>query len=375
MQRADVGIITFHCSDNYGAMLQAYGLKNYLRIRGIKAEIIRYEPFFMVGRNWLIPYAPVGSIAGVLRYACWGMKSHMKMSKDLLRLRRNMQSFRETYLIDKRSKRLRFAPQMKTLSYKYYIIGSDQIWNPDITFGLRRVYFGDFRNKRKEKVIAYAASLGGRSLSVEYDEKFTELLNHVDAISVREKEALSYVERHCIGKASAVLDPVFLLTKEDWKKLEISPDLPHYIVVYRAEENPEMSAYLKTFSREKNLPVIELKVTCEKKESDFIVDAVAGPAQFLGYLHKADYVITNSFHAVAFSIIFEKRFMAFSHTSRNERLNNILKICGLTERIYHRENPPKMDEDIAWEKVKNNLKEEIRHAEDFLTESLLSKEE
>ena len=60
MRNNVVGIISFHCSDNFGAMLQAYGLKTYLRSQGIMADIVPYEPFFLIGRSWLVPYAPVG---------------------------------------------------------------------------------------------------------------------------------------------------------------------------------------------------------------------------------------------------------------------------------------------------------------------------
>lgn len=64
----DVGILTFHCSDNYGAMLQAYGLKEYLKQQNVKAEIVRYEPPYMTGRHWWIPYVPLGNVFSTLWY-------------------------------------------------------------------------------------------------------------------------------------------------------------------------------------------------------------------------------------------------------------------------------------------------------------------
>ena len=370
MKKSAVGIITFHCCDNYGAMLQAYGLKMYLRRQGIWADLVPYEPFFMVGRNWLIPYAPVGSVYESLKYSCWGLWSHLKMGRDFIRMKTNMKCFREKYLVERKRRKLRRPGRMSKLEYQYYIVGSDQIWNPDITFGLRKAYFGGFKNSHKKKVIAYAASLGGSSLSPKYDNDFSKLLSYIDGISVREREASVYVER-CCGKIPAVvLDPVFLLSKESWSGLEVFPENVNYILVYQTEENEEMMAYVRTLSEETGLQVIELRCSYRSGEKAFSVDYTAGPAEFLGYIHNAEYIITNSFHAVAFSIIYEKRFAAFLHSNRGTRIRNILELCDLSDRLYQAGAPLEIDRDIMWKNVKKNLKAEIKYAEDFLRKNL-----
>lgn len=370
MQNNAVGIITFHCSDNYGAMLQAYGLKMYLRNQGVLADIVPYEPFFMVGRNWLIPYAPVASVYGNLRYSCGGMRSHLRMGNDFFRMKLNMKRFREKYLMEKKYRKLRWPSQMKKLSYQYYIVGSDQIWNPDITFGLRKVYFGCFENRHKKKIIAYAASLGGSSLLPKYEKDFSKLLNHVDVISVREREAVSYVEKFCTKKISVVLDPVFLLSEECWRRVEVLPKKVRYILVYQTEENQEMLNYAKGLSEETNLQVVELGVNYKQNTEDFLIDYTAGPAEFLGYIHNAEYIITNSFHAVAFSIIYEKHFMAFLHSKRGTRIRNILEVCGLKDCLYQDMLSSKVDKEIMWKQVKEKLREEIKFAEAFLDKNM-----
>ena len=77
--------LTFHCSDNYGAMLQAYGLKEGLRKKGIKAEIIRYEPPFMTGRHWWIPYIPSGGISGMLIQGGYRWRANLRLGKAFLK--------------------------------------------------------------------------------------------------------------------------------------------------------------------------------------------------------------------------------------------------------------------------------------------------
>ena len=369
MKDRDIGIITFHCSDNYGAMLQAYGLKKYLNDLGLKADIVRYEPMFMVGRNWWAPYAPTGNFYKSLRYLCWGIRSHRKMGGHFFKRKANMDRFRKKYLVDAGTKKLLFDWQFRKLPYLYYVVGSDQIWNPDITFGLRKVYFGGFESKRKKRVIAYAASLGGSSLPPQYDRQFSELMNGVDVVSVREKEAAFYVRKHSGKKVVSVLDPVFLLEKELWQDVAIPPEREHYILVYSTEDNPELSGYVDLLSQKTGLPVIELKISHEDHDKGYLIDYMAGPEEFLGYIHKADYVVTNSFHTVAFSIIFEKKFMAFLHSSRGERIRNILTVCGLADRIYDKGHIS-METNIDWGRVKNKIGKEAEKAGDFLKENI-----
>ena len=370
MQNNVVGIITFHCSDNYGAMLQAYGLKTYLRSQGILADIVPYEPFFLIGRNWLVPYAPVGNLYRSLRYSCWGMSSHIKMGRDFFRQKSNMKCFREKYLVEKRRRKLRWPGQMRRLCYQYYIVGSDQIWNPDITFGLRKVYFGGFKNRCKSRVIAYAASLGGSALLTKYEKEFSRMMNYIDVVSVREKDAVPYVEKYCDKKVSVMLDPVFLLGEEFWREVEVLPEKKHYILVYRTEENQEMIHYVKMLSEKTGLPVIELRSNYRGNAEKFMVDYTAGPSEFLGYIHKADYVITNSFHAIAFSIIYHKKFVAFQHSGAGERITNVLRYYGLEDRLYQGNINVKIDDMIDWDSIEKKIKKTASAAEEFLMKNM-----
>jgi len=380
---ASVGILTFHCSNNYGAMLQAYGLKHYLQSRRIRTDIVRYEPVYMTGRHWWIPYSPIkgfkGKIWGILNM--WsGFLTHMSMRKDFLRQRRNMSRFRFRYLVDKRKRRVLFDGELQRLPYKYYVVGSDQIWNPDITCGLRKAYFGAFENKWKKKVISYAASFGGPKLDSKYDREFSELIEHVDAISVREKIAIPYVEKFCGKEVIAVLDPVFFLEKEEWRKIEIDPERRGFILLYITEKNDDMEEYARRLSCDIGLSVIEVRATMVGAYADFEVDHGAGPSEFLGYIDKADYVVSNSFHAVAFCIIYQKKFLAFSHSNLGARVRNILEIHGLLGKLCDlpdygavdwQRAREQIDAPVDWDGVKRKTKEQMNFAGDFLMRNIV----
>lgn len=370
--KAKVGILTFHCSDNYGAMLQAYGLKQYLCSHDIKTDIVPYEPPYMTGRHWWIPYIPIGKVSRWFRFARSGWKSHRLMGKNFFRLRKNMKAFRRKYLLEQGQHRLFFASQLNRLSYETYIVGSDQIWNPDITCGLRKEYFGGFENEKKKKVIAYAASMGGAALAERYDEEFSELLKNMDAISTREEAAVPYVNKFYKKRVTAVLDPVFFLGREEWERIEALPKEQGYILVHMTERTQEIVDYAKELSKEKGLPVIELRTNIGGvTEESFSVVYTAGPAEFLGYIKKADYVITNSFHMTAFGIIYQKQFVIFLHKSLGARIHNILKIHGLEDRLYSEEQPLDIDALPNWDEVMKRTRESRKVSENYLMGHLL----
>lgn len=131
--------------------------------------------------------------------------------------------------------------------------------------------------------------------------------------------------------------------------------------------------YANRLAAEKNLPVIELKyqkgILSENKQS--IVEIGAGPAEFLGYIHYADYGLTNSFHDMAFCIIYQKKFLAFGHSIRNARLENVLKQCALENRMVgNGTGPHDIDADVDWKKVKESMKQMRKDSISFLKESM-----
>ncbi len=365
----EVGILTFHCADNFGAMLQAYGLKTYLRGKGIEADIVPYEPPFMTGRHWWIPYVPIGSFEKILYLGWCGWIKNLKLGKKFFEQRANMKQFRRRYLMGERKKKLIFIWQLRRLEYPYYIVGSDQIWNPDITLGLRRAYFGAFESKNKKKVIAYAASMGKKFIADKYSMEFSDLLKSVDHISVREKAAIPYINQFYKGDICVVPDPVFLLKKDNWVAIEKLPDEVGYILVYMTERNDALIQCARELAKKKGLLIIKIKGGPEAVGVNLITDYTAGPSEFLGYVHKADYVVTNSFHGVAFSIIYQKKFIVFQHSSAGARISDILELSGLEGRLYQEEDF-QLDSHIEWSIVERRVKERVRSTEDFFIQCL-----
>ena len=323
------GILTFHCADNYGAMLQAYGLKKALQDRGIPVDIIAYQPPYMTGRHWLIPYLPNESIKRMLSAAYRGLRRNGKYWRQFHERRRNMKRFRREYLKPQGLPKL-FAWQLKYARYSTYVLGSDQIWNPDLTFRLRKPYFGNI-HKHGDYAIAYAASFGMERLKPEYDAEFTELLRGLQAVSMREKSAIPYVQEHFDKEVLSVCDPVFLPDRESWKEIMVVPEKTGYVLIYATENITALYSYAKKLAQDKGLELVEL--TTEVRKEGVHCVTTAGPGEFLGYIYHADYVVSNSFHGLAFCTIFHKRFVAYLHSSRGARIVDMLKALGLENRI------------------------------------------
>ena len=217
--------------------------------------------------------------------------------------------------------------------YDKFVVGSDQVWN----FGSPQVddtYFLDFV-KDNSKKIAYAASFGQKNVPEEKREKVSEFISDFASISVREPDGVNIVSELTSKKATLVLDPSLLLNKEEYHKLSVSPKKNGYVYLYLRQESKSLEAFAEKLARAKGLTVVKILNSwiCGKNGKQRIP---IGPHEWLGYIENADYVVTNSFHGICFSIIFEKEFyvdfLQKSTTVTNSRLEGMLQQFNLSKR-------------------------------------------
>lgn len=195
-------------------------------------------------------------------------------------------------------------------------------------------------------------------------------MNSVDCISVREKGTAEYIRNRFHREAVGVMDPVFLLDARDWLAFESRPAQSNYIFYHETEINKDLRRAAYKLAKEKGLKVIALAYRIPRSPLPFPTVYSAGPAEFLGYLHMADYVVTNSFHAVAFSLIFHKSFLVYNHRANGARIGDLLSSLGLTERIATQNYSPDIDTEIDWEELELRISAERRRSEDFLLDAL-----
>ncbi len=313
MQFMKIGILTFHNAHNYGAVMQAYALRTKLRKMGQDAVILNYRNSTI--ENSYLPWRKC-------RYeqADWSLQCD------------KFNAFIDTILLEGCVLNVKFE-DLKKLSVDCFICGSDQIWNSWLTGGLDRAYFLDFETNAKK--ISYAASKYTSEIAEKERNYFSKNLSDFSAVSVRENSLAEDLHKKCQIDAVTVLDPVFLLDAQDYTPLEVSVKEKHkFVLAYYLCEDTMLDQCARKVAKSMRLPLIEIHFYRLKDRQRYQI-ADCGPGEFLTYFHRAEYVLTNSYHGVLFSILFRRPFYAVY--KEDSRKDAILKKLGLKERHVYSE--------------------------------------
>ena len=232
----------------------------------------------------------------------------------------------------------------------YVITGSDQVWNP--YYEAKEYEFLTFAPK--EKRLSFAASIGAAAIPEESKWYFKKNLSNMKYISVREERAAEIVKELTGRDADITLDPTLLLDKSDWELVVKKPEYDieeKFICTYFLGEVPEA---VKAFAKEKGLLIYALN-SLDSPEL-YTLD----PAEFLYMIQNASYVLTDSFHAVAFSIKFNKEFYVFDRkqdgvSSMFSRIETITKRFGLENRIQNRDRIVEQEPVSNWNEIEKEL--------------------
>lgn len=349
-----IGILTFHRALNYGAVWQCYALKRTCESLGHKVETIDYNPFGDFERKWFIKKRP----SVIYKYLTW------------------MKQF--NHFVDQR-----LNPTQHTVSREWikinppiddvYVVGSDMIWANSVVGDFLDSYLLDFAPDNVRRV-AYAASTGCNPM--ELNEYQLRELRKFSAISIRESQSVPDVQSKVDVKVEDVCDPALLLTKEDYESVEEKPLwLPkHYMVYFDLAGDPFCAECAKQMSLELNLPILNLASKYRRwARYNYMAPT---PEQWLYILDQADYICTNSFHGVAFSIIYRRPFVCCAaqtggRAKTNGRVLNLLEQTNLInryitsiEQVNAKANPDLKFEESAIESYRHRSLEWLKNAID-----------
>ena len=334
MEKIKVGIITIHNSPNYGACLQTYALFKYLELQGFDCQVIDLYRPGMNGYKYSYKYQP-------LRQKQSYIKLKLKTIRDIIiKKRTNLRNDKfETF-----NNYIKYSSPYKSIDelyksppqYDIYISGSDQIWNPLHGFNIEP-YFLTFAPQNSIK-ISYASSIGLNDLLYEEKTMFSYWLSDYKAISVREKQAQLLLNDFMGNDIVEVLDPTFLLNREQWIEISRPPQFRNkYIAIFSLQYSKELIEYGIKLSKESKIPLYVLgqgKPTKRIKAAIYIENA--GPLDFLGFLKSADIVLTDSFHGTALSIILgTNNFYSYIEfgNKRGVRITNILSTFDVSNHL------------------------------------------
>ena len=348
-----IGILTFHRALNYGAVLQCYALQQTVSRLGADCEVVDY-----ICPKITLDYKPFRI------YKNDPVKSFAKSCVMCRRRKKRADAFSgfTNNLIVKSKKT--YTPESIAEAkneYDCFITGSDQVWSPRCV-GFDPAYFLDFADDAQK--YSYAASFAVPTLPEDMLDEYRRRLSGFQRFSVREQSGEKLV-RELTGRDSLThLDPSLLLSAEEWGKAAKKTLDGQYILMYKANPPVLMTDFVKKLSKEKNMPVYAINDAPHLKKDGINYIVAPTPEEFVGLFQNASYVVTNSFHGTAFSVIFRKEmFVEFKNTvGRNIRAYELLSSLGISREITDSTEETPID----WDDVERRLDVRKQEAFDYL---------
>ena len=359
--------ITCHDVYNHGASLQAYALQTYLSSQGHDVEIIDYKPDYLSNhyKLWSVSNPVFDKPVVKQLYLLAKLPGRL----IALRRKRKFDEFSQKYL-RLTSMRYHSNEELKTNPPKadVYIAGSDQIWNTLFQNGRDAAFYLDFAPKGTKRV-AYAASFATKDVVEEYKPFVRRMLQGFDSISLRERISLPLLESLGRNDGVAVCDPVFLLSREQWDKiLPTSSIEEEYLLVYDTENSNKLKDIAQSIAKERNLKIFNISGSRKSYvDKDFWVSS---PIDFVQLIRDAEFVVSNSFHATAFSLIFQREFCVVNRSEAiNERMLSLLKQYGQQDRLVA-DNIDSLLTLIDYSKVQSKIERDIEASKQYLRDTI-----
>ena len=348
-----IGILTFHRAINYGAQLQAYALQKTISEMGTDCELVDYicpaiinpyKPFYISKNNPLMSFAK----------SCVMWNRRKKKSKSF-------QSFQDKIVKSKEQYDLSNVA-LANDKYDLFITGSDQVFSPWCA-DFDPAYFLTFADDNKK--YSYAASFATKEIPQDKKDEFTKRLQGFQKLSVREQDGTRFI-KELTGKESEVhLDPTLLLSADKWSEIAQCDTTEPYVLVYSVMPQISLIDFACKLAEEKNMKVIFITDAPQKPNKNIQIERAVSVERFVGYFKNASYVVSNSFHATAFSVIFHKSmFIEFQNKiNRNVRSESFLENLGISRGLV---DGKAEETEINWNEVDKKLITQREKSLDYL---------
>lgn len=351
--KKSVAIITTHHEPNYGNKLQNYALQTILQRLGYNVETINDARSWPDLTSWRANKKALLHFFIRFRTLPW----HVKFAKFFLWSKMHINYSKVNIHSD---------VDMVGLAdeYDFFVVGSDQIWNPEWRRFSNKFGFASFA--RAEQKVAYAPSLGVSEMLPEREEEYKSFLQNWKALSCREYEGAKIIET-LSGKPCPVLpDPTLLLTVNDWRKLSQRPRIKgEYAVIYMIGIMiDDYAEYISMFKERTGLKIINI--------SNDVQWAGSGPNEFIGLIQNARYVITDSFHGSVFALQFHRPITLFQRIQNNEKD----KLSRIRTLFRHADIPFEEGKSICeyhhldWAKIDNAIEQKRQSGIKYLLTNL-----
>lgn len=358
--------ITCHEVYNHGASLQEYALLEFLNSNGHQAQTLHYKPDYLSGHFnlWSVGNPKFNLPVIKQLYLLAKLPGRLK----LMPRKKAFDQFAEKYIpTDKILYKTNEDLKQNLPQADAFICGSDQIWNSFFQNGKDPAFYLNFvpNNKRK---IAYAASFAIDELEDEVKPLVKENVSQMDYVGVRETSGVRILNELGNDNAVQVLDPVFLLDSEHWKNRFIKSIEEKFVFIYDFDSNPVIKEIALQLRKDKGYKIITVNGNIDYADQNFVLE---GPEKFLSLVYNAQEVVSNSFHAVAFSLIFEKEITVVNRLEKiNTRMRDLLNLFQLSQRLITTANEYHSLKKIDYSVVNNHKEFHVQKSKDFLLNAL-----
>lgn len=357
-----IGIYTIFKSSNFGAQLQAYATQEFLRANGFESEIVNYSPQ-SIENTFFLKY-PWTNLKGFF------VNLYILTSPQIWMKKKRLNRFQKRLSLSKKysnaSELYRDPPV-----YDVHLVGSDQVWNVEMEN--YPFFFIPFISNDSLKM-SYASSFGSVRSAILKKNDIANYLKTFTKISVREFSAKQFLSQECAIEAQDVLDPTFLLSQTDWNRISKGEPLIQgdYILYYGFNGDIFTSELIRYLRKKKNMPVVGVSVSVHSPYQFDRFYLSAGPEEFLNLVRYSSYIITSSFHGVAFSLIYKKEFAVVPLVDRMSRMISLLQRYNLLDRIVNDIKDIDDLRDINYTLCENNISHDIVKSQNWLISSLSS---
>ena len=355
-----IGIFTFHNADNYGAVLQCYALHRYIN-KFLKCDVIDYRNSSIdLMSSYKRYYKKYSNIFGFM------MSIYMKSTFE--KRRKIFDDFRKKYLGIDEMQRIR-KEDLKTLNnfYDIFMTGSDQVWNLNLTEN-DMTYFLDFVENKNERY-SYAASIGDAD-AVKLTSEYIDEMMKFNKISVRELSTVEFLKNNYQIYSENNIDPVFLLTKEDWDSIAENYEQTGYLLYFVNGRCDKNTYYIvKKIANKKNLKIYYMANEDRKYQYLYLKHLTKiSPMKLISIIKNAKFIVTDSFHVTAFSLIYEKEFLYDDRGFYNRRVIDLLEFLEVGGRLVSDFKDFNFLQRVDWETVRRKIEKARVKADTYFRE-------
>ena len=362
-----IAILTYQNALNFGAAYQCKALYQFVRSEN-KYQVVVVDYV----NNKFTDKTKLSTVFFDKQYRLRDRTKKLIISIVSKRIQKRFASFYKDVMFSDRYNENNFSQIDK--EFDYFIIGSDQLWNFDLNDGDMN-YLLPFVDK--DRIVTYATSIGKEEVADSYVSTFTNNIKDINYLSVRENEAKVYINSLLPDKSiDVVLDPVFLLDSNKWKKYIIKNKTKCGASFYLFHKN----FYSTALSLSKSLDINHRHITkiCgglsikDMLNPHISTGTFFGPIEVLNAIYFSEIVFTDSFHCVAISIIYHIDFFVFltGDRGRDSRIIQLLNIVGLNDRIIN--DGKIIKSPIDWSIVDNNLHAMKQFSQTYLRNAINS---